>query len=95
MDTNGQLTDYKYKCYDDLNQKIKHILDKIGVLELVRGIDINIEARSVISVMNVYFHYIEDCATFREVSLLYNIVLEFLDPIESDLFKYIIKTRIQ
>ena len=81
MNNDSKLLDYKHKCYDDLSVKMKHILDQVDILNYFNR-EHQISSTSIVSIVNIYIDFVEDCQTYREVTLLYNTILEFLDPVD-------------
>lgn len=80
----NHLLRYKHECYDDLSFRTREITDQLQLFHYYdadNGLYSMIEDHLILQTMNAYTKYIEDCQTFREVTLLYNILLDQIAPI--------------
>ena len=92
----AHLTMYKYQCYDDLSHRVRDITDQ---LQLFNYYDLDndlydlVQDGLILKTMNTYTKYVIDCTTFREVTLLYNIVLDQIIPVSYELSLYYSKLK--
>ena len=90
MQTNHLLT-YKYQCYDDLSLRTREITDQLQLFhyyDVDGGLYNMIQDHLILITMNNYTKYIEDCQSYREVTLLYNVLLDQLMPISYELSSF-------
>lgn len=84
------LTKYKYQCYDELSSRARSITDQLQLFnyyDIDEGLYDLIEDKLILQTMNTYTKYVVACQTFNEVTLLSNIILDQLLPIDSELEK--------